>query len=76
MGDSGMPVHKGFNPRPPCGERPLSHISGLSQKKFQSTPPVWGATLAIINCKPADRFQSTPPVWGATLSARQAGSSE
>jgi len=34
-----------FNPRPPCGERPISWDLIDWTSGFQSTPPVWGATL-------------------------------
>ena len=33
-----------FNPRSPCGERPLLSLVCLSVSTFQSTLPVWGAT--------------------------------
>ena len=35
-----------FNPRSPCGERPLLCAYTVLQDKFQSTLPVWGATIA------------------------------
>ena len=38
-------VNIGFNPRPPCGERPRKAITNLLKNGFQSTPPVRGATL-------------------------------
>ncbi len=58
---------RGFNPRAPCGARPLLIDWMAYQVQFQSTRPVWGATGP-------DRpwyygryeFQSTRPVWGAT----------
>ena len=35
-----------FNPRTPCGVRPLASITvATAQALFQSTHPVWGATL-------------------------------
>ena len=34
-----------FNPRPPCGGRPLSQLRRPDTKAFQSTPPVWGGDL-------------------------------
>ena len=34
-----------FNPRSPCGERPLSRQLGDCCCEFQSTLPVWGATI-------------------------------
>ena len=33
-----------FNPRSPCGERPLSAVRPVVPGVFQSTLPVWGAT--------------------------------
>ena len=33
-----------FNPRAPCGARPLEPDSTVAQIRFQSTRPVWGAT--------------------------------
>ena len=36
----------GFNPRAPCGARPMTICMAASGKKFQSTRPVWGATSA------------------------------
>ena len=57
-----------FNPRPPCGGRPVRSDLMPFTKLFQSTPPVWGATMLrpCHLCTPP--FQSTPPVWGATVS--------
>ena len=57
---------KNFNPRSPCGERPLPLPSCRRLKKFQSTLPVWGATCPwCMHCLSL-LFQSTLPVWGAT----------
>ncbi|EEQ48793.1 hypothetical protein HMPREF0908_0821 [Selenomonas flueggei ATCC 43531] len=36
---------EGFNPRAPCGARPLDFHEGDVVQAFQSTRPVWGATL-------------------------------
>ena len=33
-----------FNPRAPCGARPLVYIEEVTQQEFQSTRPVRGAT--------------------------------
>ena len=47
---SGLPdtlevIEYDFNPRPPCGGRPLHQFpTNILHTKFQSTPPVWGAT--------------------------------
>ena len=39
-----------FNPRTPCGVRPLGFISSFSHISFQSTHPVWGATSWMWIC--------------------------
>ena len=36
--------YSNFNPRSPCGERPVQVPVDLSGSLFQSTLPVWGAT--------------------------------
>ena len=36
-----------FNPRSPCGERPLLISVVITSYKFQSTLPVWGATKPV-----------------------------
>ena len=58
-----------FNPRSPCGERPLRPLRPLSALNtlFQSTLPVWGATISLYKPQRRSAFQSTLPVWGATL---------
>ena len=33
-----------FNPRSPCGERPMTPSIRKEVLEFQSTLPVWGAT--------------------------------
>ena len=38
-----------FNPRLPCGRRPVSGERLLMHRQFQSTPPVWEATLGRGN---------------------------
>ena len=35
-----------FNPRSPCGERPVYNLVKIKRSEFQSTLPVWGATAA------------------------------
>ena len=56
-----------FNPRSPCGERPLSVRIWRDEMAFQSTLPVWGATgTGEVTHEAHQRFQSTLPVWGAT----------
>ena len=37
-----------FNPRSPCGERPISRRIAVQIIKFQSTLPVWGATILWV----------------------------
>ena len=49
--------HRGqrhFNPRAPCGARPITNVDDLVTEAFQSTRPVWGATAAFptIVCPP------------------------
>ena len=41
-----------FNPRTPCGVRPLGYIPIASADQFQSTHPVWGATTAQGHSQP------------------------
>ena len=38
------PLH--FNPRPPCGDRPVNLDIRYTFERFQSTTPVWGSTPA------------------------------
>ena len=57
-----------FNPRPPCGGRPIASRPRNSVSRFQSTAPVWGPTLASGDrLRAYAKFQSTAPVWGPTL---------
>ena len=37
-----------FNPRSPCGERPVPVLHAHHMPRFQSTLPVWGATQRYI----------------------------
>ena len=55
-----------FNPRTPCGVRPVKIAVSVGAFGFQSTHPVWGATDTLRDALPRHRFQSTHPVWGAT----------
>ena len=55
-----------FNPRAPCGARPLVLTATAALPVFQSTRPVWGATSARLKKFFPRAFQSTRPVWGAT----------
>ena len=58
---------RGFNPRAPCGARPIWVQVLLSCCVFQSTRPVRGATFLAFSSRPiCSRFQSTRPVRGAT----------
>ena len=59
---------RGFNPRAPCGARPIWVQVLLSCCVFQSTRPVRGATFLAFSSRPiCSRFQSTRPVRGATV---------
>ena len=57
-----------FNPRSPCGERPVPVVAPSGAAPFQSTLPVWGATEQCYALAELCEFQSTLPVWGATRS--------
>ena len=58
-----------FNPRTPCGVRPLCCRTYCTTHPFQSTHPLRGATRGIpLRCH-FDGFQSTHPLRGATLTA-------
>ena len=59
-----------FNPRSPCGERPVTSRNARFVGVFQSTLPVWGATHQNPQLSDHPRFQSTLPVWGATTIRR------
>ena len=68
-GDGGhahMPSqHSDFNPRPPCGGRPLIIRYVSCSFQFQSTPPVWGATIHVsVNGDPRFDFNPRPPCGG------------
>ena len=56
-----------FNPRPPCGGRPLSTLRGAGlSPNFNPRPPCGGRLSDIHPQGWRSQFQSTPPVWGAT----------
>ena len=55
-----------FNPRAPCGARPVFVFTRTMELVFQSTRPVWGATRDSYEFVNGFEFQSTRPVWGAT----------
>ena len=56
-----------FNPRPPCGGRPLFTISLNYDLAFQSTSSVWRTTLEWLKEEHATIFQSTSSVWRTTM---------
>ena len=58
-----------FNPRAPCGARPLSLRFALLHPEFQSTRPLRGATPAYTKRELAELFQSTRPLRGATVAS-------
>ena len=67
-------THRNFNPRSPCGERPLNVVLCELSRLFQSTLPVWGATTTSKSSQVKKRaFQSTLPVWGATPVCQRGG---
>ena len=56
-----------FNPRAPCGARPVTMYQIATKGKFQSTRPLRGATLAAeLEVLDIPQFQSTRPLRGAT----------
>ena len=61
-----FPSEASFNPRAPCGARPVPTETGGETAWFQSTRPVWGATPCAAHGHVPYKFQSTRPVWGAT----------
>ena len=61
-------LSKRFNPRAPCGARPVSSFGRFTSLEFQSTRPVRGATLPGGKVIFVELFQSTRPVRGATVS--------
>ena len=51
-----------FNPRAPCGARPMSSVFTLKWRKFQSTRPVWGATGRVLCwCRRGKYFNPRAP---------------
>ena len=55
-----------FNPRPPCGGRPVEVVLRRLGASFQSTSPVWRTTYRVRYLLIYLRFQSTSPVWRTT----------
>ena len=63
-----------FNPRAPCGARPLIQLFNISHDVFQSTRPVRGATPGCRQRLDLSvEFQSTRPVRGATSGSTKMG---
>ena len=62
-----------FNPRTPCGVRPMFSGSRSSLYLFQSTHPLRGATLTAAFGAGLEPFQSTHPLRGATITSNGAG---
>ena len=56
----------GFNPRPPCGERPRRLCFRNSSSLFQSTPSLRRATASGVPGITSCKFQSTPSLRRAT----------
>ena len=67
MISSAASIMEDFNPRTPCGVRPVVSALIVSGILFQSTHPVRGATLKPDSAVAQIRFQSTHPVRGATF---------
>ena len=67
--ETDKPYPNNFNPRSPCGERPVrplmvcKHCGNISIH----APRVGSDARSIATASPAYAFQSTLPVWGATL---------
>ena len=60
---------KDFNPRTPCGVRPLCNRWTIGTSLFQSTHPLRGATSTRRKSRSSSIFQSTHPLRGATRSS-------
>ena len=56
-----------FNPRPPCGGRPIRFEFDGTFHLFQSTSSVWRTTSGAVNSAKGKKFQSTSSVWRTTL---------
>ena len=57
-----------FNPRPPCGGRPISFCrSCLLSPNFNPRPPCGGRQAGFVASVKPMGFQSTAPVWGPTV---------
>ena len=60
------PRGRDFNPRPPCGGRPLPPSSIAVIFYFNPRPPCGGRRVFATTWARLPKFQSTPPVRGAT----------
>ena len=58
--------HRNFNPRSPCGERPIAAAKGNQQCDFNPRSPCGERPYNRRITKLGGLFQSTLPVWGAT----------
>ena len=58
-----------FNPRTPCGVRPVASTPSCAPSVFQSTHPLRGATAETMLTNGCVIFQSTHPLRGATRPA-------
>ena len=56
-----------FNPRPPCGGRPLPHSRCPVLQNFNPRPPCGGRQDSNLQPLDLQSFQSTPSVWRATF---------
>ena len=70
LGVASAQAHGDFNPRTPCGVRPLvvAHICA-GQCISIHAPRVGCDSMPASASSAASQFQSTHPVWGATLAA-------
>ena len=59
-----------FNPRSPCGERPMpSNFEITAELSFQPTLPLRGATAPMPLIAVCNPFQPTLPLRGATATS-------
>ena len=58
---------KNFNPRAPCGARPICGMSYFPTPGFQPTRPLRGATEYMSRFVNRVKFQPTRPLRGATV---------
>ena len=64
--DMAVPSFINFNPRPPCGGRPLLYLRQPAQKNFNPRPPCGGRRPALMRPAIKEVFQSTSSVWRTT----------